>query len=63
MLGALAVLEKAEFDLDAGTLLHYRNKTKIEGRFWLPPELVELLREEFGLGQTAVKMRVRRRTD
>lgn len=43
----LAVLEKGEFDLDAGTLRHFRNKTRVEGRFWLPPELVTLLRAEF----------------
>jgi hypothetical protein len=43
----LAVLGKEEFDLNAGLLDHYRNKTKIEGRFWLPPELVTFLRAEF----------------
>ena len=43
----LAVLEKDEFDLDAGVLSHFRNKTGVEGRFWLPPELVTLLRVEF----------------
>lgn len=43
----LAVLTKDEFDLDAGTLNHFRNKTRIEGRFWLPPELIALLRTEF----------------
>jgi integrase len=43
----LAILAKEEFDLDAGTLTHFRNKTHIEGRFWLPPELVVLLRTEF----------------
>ncbi len=43
----LASLTKAEFGLDAGILHHWRNKTKIEGRFWLPPELVTLLRTEF----------------
>lgn len=43
----LAVLEKSEFDLDDGMLHHYRNKTRIEGWFWLPPELVVLLRAEF----------------
>jgi hypothetical protein len=43
----LAVLEKSEFDLDAGALIHFRNKTNVEGRFWLPPELVELLQAEF----------------
>ena len=43
----LAVLEKSEFDLDAGTVHHFRNKTRVEGRFWLPPELVILLEGEF----------------
>jgi integrase len=43
----LAVLEKAEFDLNTGTLRHWRSKTKVEGRFWLPPELVTLLKTEF----------------
>jgi hypothetical protein len=43
----LAVLEKLEFDLDAGTLHHFRNKTAVEGRFWLPPELVALLKADF----------------
>jgi hypothetical protein len=43
----LSVMTKAEFDLDAGTLDHYRNKTSIRGLFWLPPELVKLLRAEF----------------
>jgi integrase len=43
----LSVLEKSEFDLDAARLHHYRNKTKVEGTYWLPPELVELLRENF----------------
>lgn len=43
----LAVLERREFDLNAGLLTHFRNKTHIEGRFWLPAELVKLLRAEF----------------
>lgn len=43
----LAVLEKSEFDLDAGTLHHFRNKTHVEGRFWLPSELVTTLRADF----------------
>ena len=38
---------RAGFRFDAGLLDHYRNKTKIEGRFWLPPELVTFLRAEF----------------
>ncbi|MGB7157380.1 MAG: site-specific integrase [Tepidisphaeraceae bacterium] len=43
----LALLEKSEFDLKAGALRHWRNKTKVEGRFWLPPELITLLKAEF----------------
>jgi integrase len=44
----LAVLQKDEFDLDKAQLHHHRNKTNVEGRFWLPPELVTLLRSQFG---------------
>jgi integrase len=43
----LAVLEQSEFDLDAGTLHHFRNKTKIESRYWLPPGLVTWLHADF----------------
>jgi integrase len=43
----LAVLERSEFDLDAATLTHYRNKTAVEGCFWLPPELVLMLRKQW----------------
>lgn len=43
----LAVLEKSEFDLNASTVHHFRNKTRVEGLFWLPPELVTLLEAEF----------------
>jgi integrase len=43
----LAVLEKSEFDLDAAKLRHFRNKTKVEGIYWLPPELVTFLRDDF----------------
>ncbi len=43
----LSVMEKAEFDLNAAQLHHFRNKTKIEGRFWLPKELIGLLRQSF----------------
>lgn len=43
----LAVMEKSEFDLAAGMIRHFRNKTKVEGRYWLPPELVKLLRKTF----------------
>ena len=43
----LAVMEKTEFDLGAATLHHFRNKTRIEGKFWLPKELVDLLQVSF----------------
>ncbi len=43
----LSILEKGEFDLDRSELIHFRNKTKIEGRFWLPPELVDLVKKQF----------------
>jgi hypothetical protein len=43
----LAVLEKQEFDLANGILADYRNKTQVLGTFWLPSELVTLLRAEF----------------
>lgn len=43
----LAVLEKIEFNLDESTLTHFRNKTKVKGMYWLPPELVALLRPQF----------------
>src|SRR5258706_12136678 len=43
----LSVLEKSEFDLEAGTLHHFRNKTRVEGRYWLRPELVKLLTSDF----------------
>src|SRR6266850_1860253 len=43
----LAVLKKTEFDLSHNTLHHFRNKTGVEGRFWLPDELVRLLRNQF----------------
>lgn len=43
----LAVMEQAEFDLDKPRLVHLRNKTKVQGEYWLPPELVTLLRAEF----------------
>jgi hypothetical protein len=43
----LAVLEKSEFDLEAGALHHFRNTTKVEGRYWLPPELVTLLKVDW----------------
>ena len=40
-------MTKAEFDLEAALLVHYRNKTRIAGSFWLPPELIAILRVEF----------------
>lgn len=43
----LAVMEKSEFDFDAGTLTHHRNKTGVKGVYWLPPELVTLLKADF----------------
>ncbi len=43
----LAVMEQGDFDLDAATLIHVRHKTKVRGEFWLPPELVALLRDTF----------------
>lgn len=43
----LAVLTRDEFDLENQMLQHFRNKTGIEGRFWLPGELVALLRSHF----------------
>jgi hypothetical protein len=43
----LSVMTKTEFQLDAGLLDHVRNKTGVRGLFWLPPELVTLLRKEF----------------
>ena len=43
----LAVLEKSEFDLHGGIVEHYRNKTSVEGRYWIPPELCSLLKQQF----------------
>lgn len=43
----LAVMEQSEFDLEASMLHHFRNKTHVEGKFWLPPELVSLLKTSF----------------
>jgi integrase len=43
----LAVLEKSEIDLDNATITHIRHKTKVRGTYWIPPELVTLLRAEF----------------
>jgi hypothetical protein len=43
----LAVMEQGDFDLDAARLVHVRHKTKVRGEFWLPPELVDLLRGAF----------------
>jgi len=36
-----------EFDLDAGRFTHRRNKTRQKGSWYLPPELVTLLRAYF----------------
>lgn len=44
----LAVMEKSEFHLSKGTLDHYRHKSKVRGVYWLPPEFVTLLGEDFG---------------
>jgi hypothetical protein len=43
----LTVMEKDEFDLEKGTLHRFRNKTRVEGKFWIPPEAVELLKADF----------------
>jgi hypothetical protein len=43
----LAVMEKAEFDLEEAKLTHLRNKTRVQGIYWLPPELVVLLQRHF----------------
>jgi hypothetical protein len=43
----LSVMRKTEFDLDNAMLKHVRHKTKVMGEYWLPPELVTLLKERF----------------
>jgi hypothetical protein len=43
----LASLRRDEFDLEAGTLAHRRNKTSQMGVYWLPPELIEQLKIYF----------------
>jgi integrase len=43
----ISSLRRDEFDLDAGTLRHRRSKTSQLGVFWLPPELVALVRGYF----------------
>lgn len=40
----LSVARRDEFDLDAATFTHRRNKTSQRGVYWVPPELVGLLR-------------------
>jgi hypothetical protein len=34
-----------EFDLDKSSFVHLRNKFPVIGKFWLPPELLPLVRE------------------
>src|SRR5205807_48842 len=43
----LASVRRDEFDLAAATFTHRRNKTGQKGVYWLPPELVKLLRAYF----------------
>jgi integrase len=43
----LSTIRREEFDLDAAMLTHRRNKTSVQGVYWLPLELVTLLREQF----------------
>lgn len=43
----LASIRREEFDLDRATLTHRRNKTGVQGVYWLPPELVTILRKLF----------------
>lgn len=43
----LSTVRRDELDLDAATFTHRRNKTSQKGVYWLPPELVTLLREHF----------------
>ena len=45
----LSVTRRAEFDLDSATFRHRRNKTGIGATYWLPPELVDLLRRQLRL--------------
>jgi hypothetical protein len=41
----LSVSRRDEFDLDGERYVHRRNKTGVKGKYWLPPELVTLLRK------------------
>jgi hypothetical protein len=43
----LAVTRRDEFDLDVGLFKHRRNKTSQAGQWWLPAELITLIREYF----------------
>lgn len=43
----LALMTKDEFNLETAMLKHVRHKTKVAGEYWLPPELVTLLKAEF----------------
>jgi len=43
----LSTVRRDEFDLDAATFTHRRNKTSQKGVYWLPPELVTQLRAYF----------------
>ena len=43
----LSHARRGEFDLDGGRFRHRRNKTGQLGEYWLPPELVAMLRDYF----------------
>lgn len=43
----LSCAMRREFDLKRGRFTHRRNKTGQQGEYWLPPELVKLLKEYF----------------
>jgi integrase len=43
----LATIRRDEFNLDGATLTHRRNKTGVQGVYWLPPELVKMLGKLF----------------
>ena len=43
----LSVTRRDEFDLEGSRFTHRRNKTGQRGEYWLPPELVQLLRNHF----------------
>lgn len=43
----LSTARRDEFNLDTATFTHRRNKTGQQGVYWLPPELVALLRKYF----------------